>query len=58
VAPVLRFWKVFTRTDFGPEGEKARDELAEFMTGLDAQATRFVEKRDRQKRDRRSAANA
>jgi acyl-[acyl-carrier-protein] desaturase len=57
VAPVLRFWKVFTRTDFGPEGEKARDELAEFMTGLDAQATRFVEKRDRQ-RDRRSAAKA
>jgi acyl-[acyl-carrier-protein] desaturase len=49
VAPVLRFWKVFTRTDFGPEGEKARDELADFMTGLDAQATRFVEKRDRQR---------
>jgi acyl-[acyl-carrier-protein] desaturase len=58
VAPVLRFWKVFTRTDFGPEGEKARDELAEFVTGLDAQATRFVEKRDRRKRDRRSAAKA
>jgi len=47
VAPILRFWKVFDRTDFGPEGEKAREELAEFLTGLDAQATRFVESRDR-----------
>ena len=49
LAPVLRFWKVFTRDDFGPEGEKAREELARFMSGLDAQATRFVEKRERQR---------
>ncbi|MDQ6850012.1 MAG: acyl-ACP desaturase [Actinomycetota bacterium] len=49
IAPVLRFWKVFTREDFGPEGEQARDELAAFMSGLDEQATRFVEKRDRQR---------
>ncbi|MEU2039308.1 acyl-ACP desaturase [Nocardia niwae] len=27
-APLLRRWNVFTRTDFGPEGEAARDELA------------------------------
>ena len=47
VAPILRFWKVFDRTDFGPEGEKAREELAEFLSGLDAQATRFVESRER-----------
>ena len=49
IAPVLRFWKIFTRDDLGPVGQQARDELAEFMTGLDAQATRFVEKRDAQR---------
>jgi acyl-[acyl-carrier protein] desaturase len=47
VAPVLRAWKVFERTDLGPEGERAREELAQFLTGLDAQATRFVESRER-----------
>jgi acyl-[acyl-carrier-protein] desaturase len=47
VSPVLRAWKVFERTDFGPEGEQARTELAEFLTGLDAQATKFVESRER-----------
>ncbi len=47
VAPVLRAWKVFDRTDFGPDGEQAREELATFMTGLDAQAARFVESRER-----------
>ncbi len=45
--PVLRFWKVFSRDDLGPEGEQAREELTEFLAGLDAQATRFVEQRER-----------
>ena len=45
--PVLRFWKIFDRSDFGPEGERARDEVAEFMVALDAQATRFEEQRAR-----------
>ena len=49
IAPVLRFWKIFSREDLGPAGQQARDELAEFVTGLDAQATRFVEKRDAQR---------
>ena len=49
IAPVLRFWKIFTREDFGPVGQQARDELARFMTGLDAQATRFVDKREAQR---------
>jgi acyl-[acyl-carrier-protein] desaturase len=49
VAPVLRFWRIFTRDDFGPSGEQARDELARFMAGLDEQAARFVEKRDKQR---------
>ena len=47
VSPVLRAWKIFDRDDFGPAGEKAREELAEFLAGLDAQATRFVESRER-----------
>ena len=47
VAPVLKFWDVFNRTDLGPAGEQAREELAEFMTGLDAQASRFVEQREK-----------
>jgi acyl-[acyl-carrier-protein] desaturase len=47
VSPILRTWKVFERTDFGPEGEKARDELAQFLTGLDEQATKFVDNRER-----------
>ncbi|SDY60643.1 acyl-[acyl-carrier-protein] desaturase [Modestobacter sp. DSM 44400] len=47
IQPVLRAWKVFERTDLGPDGEHAREELAEFLTGLDAQAAKFVESRDR-----------
>jgi acyl-[acyl-carrier-protein] desaturase len=47
VSPILRTWKVFERSDFGPEGEQAREQLAEFMVGLDAQATKFVESRER-----------
>ena len=49
IAPVLRYWKIFTREDFGPAGQQARDELAGFMSNLDAQASRFVEKRDAQR---------
>jgi acyl-[acyl-carrier-protein] desaturase len=47
VSPILRKWRVFERDDFGPEGEKAREELATFLAGLDEQATRFVESRER-----------
>jgi acyl-[acyl-carrier-protein] desaturase len=56
VSPVLRAWRIFDRDDFGPAGEKAREELAEFLTGLDAQATRFVESRERARA--RTAARA
>jgi acyl-[acyl-carrier-protein] desaturase len=45
VMPVLRFWKVFDRTDLGPRGQAARDELAAFLRGLDEQAARFVARR-------------
>jgi acyl-[acyl-carrier-protein] desaturase len=47
VQPLLKFWNVFDRTDLGPDGELARQQLAEFLTGLDAQASRFVEQRER-----------
>jgi acyl-[acyl-carrier-protein] desaturase len=56
VSPILRFWRVFERDDLTATGEKARDELAEFLAGLDAQATRFVEQRDRKRA--RAAARA
>jgi len=46
VMPVLKFWNVFTRTDLGPAGEQAREELSVFLTGLDVQASRFIEQRD------------
>ena len=46
-SPILRTWKVFERSDFGPEGEQAREQLAQFLAGLDAQATKFVESRER-----------
>ena len=46
VMPVLRFWKVFELEGLSDEGERARTELAEFLDQLDAQASRFEEKRD------------
>jgi acyl-[acyl-carrier-protein] desaturase len=49
VAPILKFWRVFERTDLGAAGEQAREELSSFMAGLDAQASRFVEQRERQR---------
>ena len=45
LAPVLRAWNVWDRTDFGAIGERARDELATFMADLDETDKRFEEKR-------------
>jgi len=45
IMPVLRHWDVFDRTDLGPDGEQAREELCAFMEALDDQATRFVDRR-------------
>jgi acyl-[acyl-carrier-protein] desaturase len=45
--PVLRHWRVFDRTDLGPAGEQAREELSAFLVQLDARAARFVERRER-----------
>jgi acyl-[acyl-carrier-protein] desaturase len=57
VAPVLKFWNVFDRTDLGPQGEQAREELATFMVGLDTQATRFVEQREKMRARQAARAN-
>ena len=46
VQPVLRFWKVFERTDLGPRGEAAREDLSLFLGRLDETASRFVAKRE------------
>jgi acyl-[acyl-carrier-protein] desaturase len=42
--PVLRNIRAFERTDLGPAGEQAREELAEVMEALDGAACRFEEK--------------
>ncbi|KHO20026.1 acyl-ACP desaturase [Mycolicibacterium setense] len=47
--PVLRFWRIFDRTDFGPEGEKAREELGQFLDAVDERARFYEEKRQRQR---------
>ncbi|MEU4426028.1 acyl-ACP desaturase [Actinoplanes sp. NPDC024001] len=49
LAPVLRQWNVWDRTDLGPEGERAREELDAHMTDLETQAARFEEKREARK---------
>ncbi|GAA2418471.1 acyl-ACP desaturase [Actinomadura vinacea] len=44
--PVLRKWGLFDRTDLTGDGDKARDELAEYLEHLDTQARKFEERRD------------
>ncbi|MGN6243697.1 MAG: acyl-ACP desaturase, partial [Motilibacteraceae bacterium] len=46
ISPVLRHWKVWDLENLSAQGEQAREELATFLAGLDAQASRFVEKRE------------
>lgn len=43
--PLLRYWKIFERTDLDPEAEQARERLARFLGKLDATARRYEEKR-------------
>ncbi|MFQ6170349.1 acyl-ACP desaturase [Oryzobacter sp. R7] len=46
VAPILRQWGIWELEGLGTEGETARDELAAAVKALDAEAARFVEKRE------------
>jgi acyl-[acyl-carrier-protein] desaturase len=49
LAPVLRYWGVWDIEGLDAEGEKARQELADILDGLDTAASRFEEKRDTHK---------
>jgi acyl-[acyl-carrier-protein] desaturase len=44
--PVLRHVRALERTDLGPSGEQAREELAGVLDFLDVSADRFEQKRD------------
>ena len=46
VAPLLRQWGVWELEGLDADGESARDELARAVSALDAEATKFVERRD------------
>jgi len=43
--PLLRYWKVFERTDLDAEAEQARETLAQFLGKLDASAKKFEDRR-------------
>jgi acyl-[acyl-carrier-protein] desaturase len=47
VWPLLRYWGVMELENLGPEGEKARTELSDFLTDLDASASKFEAARER-----------
>ncbi|HUQ17109.1 MAG TPA: acyl-ACP desaturase [Candidatus Saccharimonadales bacterium] len=53
--PLLRYWKVFDRTDLDPEAEHERERLARFMEKLDASARKFEDRRAA-RRDREASA--
>lgn len=57
IIPVLRNLKALEATGLSDDGEKAREELVEFLGELDRQATRFSERRDKilEKKAARSA---
>ena len=46
VAPVLRAWNIFERTDLSGDGLKAREELALFLDQTTVEANLFNEKRE------------
>ena len=46
VAPLLRQWGVWELEGLDADGEAARDELAAAVKALDAEASKFVEKRE------------
>jgi acyl-[acyl-carrier-protein] desaturase len=46
VAPVLRAWNVFDRTDLSGDGLAARDELSAFLAKATTESNRFNEKRE------------
>ena len=57
VWPLLRHWRFFDIEGLDAHAEQRRDELAEFMTQLDTQATRYEEKRAAREVRRAARAN-
>jgi acyl-[acyl-carrier-protein] desaturase len=47
--PVLKYWRVFERTDLSGDGERARDALSAYMTRLALTSEHFEERRDRRR---------
>jgi len=62
LTPVLTKWRVFERDDLGPRGEKARDQLAEYLEKLEKDVIKFEERRahllEREARKREKAGLA
>ena len=46
IAPVLRAWNVFDRTDLSGDGLKAREDLVAFLEKTGVEAARFEQKRE------------
>jgi acyl-[acyl-carrier protein] desaturase len=46
LSPILRHLRIFEREGFTAPGERARTELAAFLTTLDRSANRFIERRE------------
>ena len=42
--PVLRFWRISERCDFGPDGEQAREQVIGFLQLVDERAKHYEEK--------------
>jgi acyl-[acyl-carrier-protein] desaturase len=57
VWPLLRHWKVFELEGLDEHAEGRREELATFLTELDAKATRFEEKREARRARKAARAN-
>lgn len=56
VWPLLRYWKVFERTDLNAEGEQARERLKQFLDKMDATAKKYEERRAARRERADSAA--
>ncbi|CAB4669804.1 unannotated protein [freshwater metagenome] len=46
IAPVLRAWNIYDRSDLSGDGLKARDEIVDFLASAKKESNRFEERRD------------
>lgn len=46
IAPVLRAWNIYERSDLSGDGLKARDEIVDFLASAKKESNRFEERRD------------